>query len=86
MTVSPSPFSHLILRTAGPDDQAALRRLAALDSRRPPQGHVLVAEADGEIHAAIAAEDGHTVADPFRPTADMVLLLRGRAQALGWMG
>ena len=34
---------------------------------------------DGEIRAAVAVESGRAIADPFRPTADLVALLRARA-------
>jgi hypothetical protein len=67
------------IRRAYPDDEPALRRLAALDSAPAPAGEVLVAEVGGELHAAIAVADGAAVADPFRRTADLVELLRLRA-------
>ena len=34
------------------------------------------------IVAAIAVEDGATIADPFRPTAPIVAMLRARADQL----
>jgi hypothetical protein len=64
------------------DDAEALRRLAALDSARALQGAVLVAEVAGEPWAAISLEDYHAVADPFRPSADLVWLLVERARDL----
>ena len=67
------------MRVAGPQDQAAVARLAALDSQRAPEGDVLVAEIGGELRAAVAIDDGAAIADPFRPTADVVSLLRERA-------
>jgi hypothetical protein len=73
----------MIIRRATPDDDAGLRRLAALDSKRPPAGDTLVAEVDGRIHAAVSLTDGRSVADPFRPTAELVDLLRMRATQLG---
>jgi hypothetical protein len=69
----------LVIRGASPDDAAALERLAALDSRRPLRGSVLLAERDGQILAALGTADGRTVADPFAPTADLIALLRLRA-------
>jgi hypothetical protein len=39
---------------------------------------VLVAELDGEIVAAVPFEGGRAIADPFRPTAELVELLRTR--------
>lgn len=71
------------MRVAGPGDEAAIERLAALDSQRAPRGEVLVAEVAGEIRAAVGVDTGTTVADPFRPTADVVSLLRERASQVG---
>jgi hypothetical protein len=70
------------IRRAGSKDGVALNLLAMLDSKRPLLGDVLVAESDGLILAAISLEDGHVVADPFFPTADLVALLRARAERL----
>src|SRR4051794_10479470 len=50
------------IRRAFPDDDQALRRLAALDSAEMPQRDVLVAEVAGELWAAVAVHDGHAVA------------------------
>ena len=71
------------MRVAGPGDEAAIERLAALDSQRAPRGEVLVAEVAGELRAAVGVDTGTTVADPFRPTADVVSLLRERASQVG---
>jgi hypothetical protein len=78
-TPSPSPSPRtstdsVVIRPAYPDDAAALERLARLDSRRPLTGPMTVAERDGVLLAARAA-DGRTIADPFAPTADLVTLL-----------
>jgi hypothetical protein len=72
----------LTIRYATADDTEALRRLAALDSACPPRGAVLVAEVAGEPWAAISLEDYHTVADPFRPSGELVWLLVQRARDL----
>jgi hypothetical protein len=80
MTLSSSP--GVTIRPAFPDDAPALARLAALDSQRPPLGPLLLAEIDGEPWAAIALETARIIADPFRPTAALVTLLRGRAAQL----
>src|ERR671932_2456560 len=74
--------STLVIRVATPVDDAELRRLAALDSARPLVGAVIVAESDGRIDAALSLEDGRAVADPFRPTAGLVEVLRARAARL----
>jgi hypothetical protein len=67
--------SPLVVRRATPADASALVDLAALDSARPLDGDVVVAEADGVLVAAVAG-DGRVVADPFRPTADVVAMLQ----------
>jgi hypothetical protein len=72
----------LTIRYATADDASALRRLAELDSARQPQGAVLLAEVAGEPWAAISLEDYHTVADPFRPSGELVWLLVERARDL----
>jgi hypothetical protein len=74
--------STLTLRRAGTGDEAAIARVAALDSRRPPTGLTMVAELDGTILAAISFEDGAVVADPFERTADVVQALRLRRRQL----
>ena len=61
-------------------DFASIRMIAELDSQQPPNPPFLVAEADGEIVAALAIEPGIIVANPFRHTAHVVALLRLRAQ------
>ncbi len=73
---------NFAVRRATDADQPALERLAALDSSRPPQGEVLIAFVDGQPLAAVGIETGATVADPFRPTADLVELLQTRARRL----
>jgi hypothetical protein len=71
----------LTLRLAAPQDAAALHRLAELDSSTAPQLPVLLAEAGGEVRAALSLVDHHVVADPFHRTSDLVALLRERAYA-----
>lgn len=61
-------------------DASKIRRLALLDDRRPPAGPALLAYVDGELRAAVGLRDGHAVADPFRPTAEIVDLLRFQAK------
>jgi hypothetical protein len=72
----------LTIRYAASDDADALRRLADLDSTRPPHGPVLLAEVGGEPWAALSLDDYHAVADPFHPTAELVWLLVHRARDL----
>ena len=80
--VASSSTPTITIRYASTADDQAIARLAALDSAPPPQGAVLLAEVDGEAHAAIGLGDDHAVADPFRPTAEIVALLRERAAQL----
>jgi hypothetical protein len=73
----------ITIRLAHADDDAALARLAALDSAdRLPDGQLLLAEANGEVRAALALGDGSVLADPFFATAGLVSLLRRQAEAV----
>ena len=82
-TVSNSPhWSPVVIRLAVTADEQALRRLAQLDSARPLSGEKLLAEHAGSLVAAVSMDDGSTIADPFRTTADTVELLRLRAAQL----
>jgi len=80
MTMQTHPTIAIRPATAG--DGPALSRLAALDSAPVPYGQVLLAEADGELRAALDVRTGAAVADPFRPTAELVSLLRDHAARL----
>lgn len=73
--------SQITIRPGYADDHLALVRLAALDSAVIPAEPLLVAEMDGEMSAALSLSDGTSIADPFRPTADVVALLRAHAAA-----
>jgi hypothetical protein len=71
----------ITIRPAYADDQAALTRLAALDSaEHAPAVPVLLAEVDGEVQAALSLRDGSAIADPFRPTLHILALLRTHAE------
>lgn len=72
----------ITIRNADPGDALALARLAARDSRRLPAGSLAVAEVGGSPVAAISLSDGAVVADPFRPTAHVVVLLKVHAADL----
>jgi hypothetical protein len=72
----------LTIRRATAADAFALKRLAAIDSAAPPTGDVLLAEMDNELWAAVAVESGAAIADPFRPSGDLVELLRFRAERM----
>jgi hypothetical protein len=70
------------IRHAGSEDAVALKLLAMLDSSQPLASPVLVAESGGLVLAAMSLRDGRVAADPFFPTADLVELLRARAERL----
>ncbi len=74
--------TDIVIRSADASDARALARLAALDGAPAPGpgSSVLVAEANGEIVAALAGD--RAIADPFRPTAGLVELLRTRSRQL----
>ena len=73
----------LTIRRATAADAFALRRLAAIDSAAPPTGEVLLAEMGSELWAAVSVDSGAAIADPFRPSGDLVELLRFRADRVG---
>jgi hypothetical protein len=71
------------VRFAYPDDELALRQLAALDSQRVPTGRMLVAEVDGELWAAVSVGDeSRVIANPYHHTAALVALLTEGAETL----
>ena len=76
----------LTIRPADLADLAGLDRLAALDSAYPPTGDVLVAEVGGELWAALEIDSGTAIADPFRPSGELVDLLHLRASLDGRPG
>ena len=71
MTIHP-----ITLRPSTPADREALALRAALDSAPPPPGDALVAEQDGDLLAAVSVDGDAAIADPFKPTAAVVSLLR----------
>jgi hypothetical protein len=77
-----STLDAVTIRRAGVDDEAALRRLADLDSTRVPDGPILMAELDGRAVAAISILSGESFADPFTPTLELRRLLELRASQL----
>jgi hypothetical protein len=70
------------VRFATARDSGAIERLAELDSGEAPDGPALVAEVDGELVAVLPLREGTVLADPFRPTADIVRLLELREAQL----
>jgi hypothetical protein len=79
-------FDHdsevITLRCAGPADEEALARLAAVDSTVPPAPPVLIAEVGDDIYAALSLHDATLIADPFHHTMAAQQLLRARAEQL----
>jgi hypothetical protein len=75
-------FMALKIRQAAPVDEAAIARLAQLDSAATPQGELLLAESGDEVVAALPVAGGRPITDPFRKTAEVVDLLRLRARQL----
>jgi hypothetical protein len=75
------PARPILIRQSGIGDEARLERLAALDSRKLPEGSFLLAEVDGELVAAASLDidDEEPLSDPFRPTANLRELLRLQA-------
>ncbi|MCW3012880.1 MAG: hypothetical protein JWO90_3284 [Solirubrobacterales bacterium] len=79
MTSTTNPTATLAIRPADHADAPAVARLAALDSADVPTGRLLLGIVDDRLLAAVSLEDGTVVADPFAPTAELVALLRRRA-------
>lgn len=82
----PELTRRFTVRLAEPADDTALRRLAALDSSRPPKGAVVVGEVAGDIQAALPVNGGKPIANPFVRTVELVTLLELRAQQLREQG
>lgn len=74
----PTPTT-VTLRAAFPDDRAAVRDLAALDSSPPPAEPLLLAFEGDTLRAALSLATGASVADPFAPTTHLVSLLHRAA-------
>ena len=72
----------ITIRRSTDSDLTAMRRLAALDDKVAPAGEALLAFVNGELRAALPLGEHarSAVADPFAPTADLVDLLRLRAE------
>ena len=66
------------VRTAFFSSPEFAARLAALDSTSPPTGEMLLAVVGEDLWAAVEVDSGAAIADPFRPSADLVELLRFR--------
>jgi hypothetical protein len=56
-------------------DRERINRLAALAGSRPPEGAILLAEADGDPVAAIGIFDRHAISHPARTSLALRLRL-----------
>jgi hypothetical protein len=82
MDASSHPHT-VVIRVASSAHDPALEHLLQLDGHRDLNGsRVLVAEVEGEALAALPLDGGEPIADPFRPTAALVEMLRLRALQL----
>ena len=87
VTHTPLPTTHvtatgITIRRLTRDDRSAIARLAQRDSSKVPSEPLLGAEVDGHLLAAISTAGGEVIADPFRPTAAIVDMLRVRAHQI----
>jgi hypothetical protein len=73
---------EITIRRSSPEDRLAILCLAQLDGRPPPSGESILAIVGGELRAALPLGGGEAIADPFRPTSELVELLRIRRVAL----
>ena len=78
--------ADVVIRHARPGEADALTTLAQLDSSRAPRGDVIVADVQGELWAAVSLDDGHAVANPFRPSGELTFTLLERARELRGAG
>jgi hypothetical protein len=77
-----APQETVLLRLCTIADDPALDRLALLEGRPIPTGRHVVAELDGAIVAALPLAGGPAIADPFRPTVELLPLLELRREQL----
>jgi len=66
----------ITIRRSTTDDDAAIRRVAALDSGQAPKGDSMLALVGGELRAVLPLAGGRALADPFHRTSELVDLLR----------
>jgi hypothetical protein len=80
--LSHAHLHSLTIRPARDEDSRALTDLAQLDSARPLDGAILIAEAEDRPLAAIDVLTGRLIADPFHHSAYEADILRARARQL----
>jgi hypothetical protein len=69
----------ITIRQSSDADSPVLRELAELDSARPIEGPVLMAELGDRVVAAVSLDERRAIADPFEPTQEVLELLWGWA-------
>ena len=72
----------ITIRRLGPADDAAVERLAQLDSGDRPTAPLLGAEIEGRLLVATSIETGKGVADPFSRTKELRSLVSMRVDQL----
>jgi hypothetical protein len=72
----------LTIRPATWVDEERLELLAELDEDEVPPAPVLLGFVGDELWAAVSLQTGAVIADPFRPSADVVTLLARRGRQL----
>jgi hypothetical protein len=77
-----SSRDHIVIRFARGGDLTDVSRLADLCDRPIPSMPLLLAEADGELVAAVSTRSGDVIRDPFVASEDVVALLELRAAQL----
>ena len=60
------------IRPANLSDNAALERLAQLDSSHVPEGNLIVAYVGDDLRAAMPESGGPAIADPFHYTEELL--------------
>jgi hypothetical protein len=76
---TPDAGAAVTIRYAGPADAPALERLAQLEAQALTGGPMLVAEVGGELWAAVELDGPQALADPFRPSGELLLTVAARA-------
>ena len=74
--------AEITIRAARADDMGDVARVAGRDTGDLPTGPLLVAKVSDDVRAALSLSDGTHVADPFHRTAELVEMLRIRAEAV----
>lgn len=73
---------EVTIRWATPADQARVEILAELDEARVPPSPLLLGLVGDELWVAASLSSETVIADPFRPTAEVALLVIARGEQL----